>query len=369
MDEDGHWFPIYSTGRDGIDQREWFSRKISNLKDELGYDATDVDVQHASARYNAMEAVFGKKWYLVDDKDMNSAEVLKRLEPENKRYEEWKRRLAEYEAEKTHRLDSLFMQVVTGKEKRDGFQEIGMLDDEHIKQTCKDFCCSYGSNVGMMCNCLDKLHDIGYRSVWCTCSDCGEQFQLWEDPSFSFMIDPDCYTGNGGIGVVMKRVLCRDCRSAVECPVCYELNMPNPAKAEDPEVWNYDFLACVMHAWLNVCWGCTDGFESHRLRYWDERRRSRFPTELGEAYYEMEKELVREYDLDDRELYAQLVQTRAGRAKVNKIRDLLEDAAREHFSSSLDEDWFADRLDTEDPRQMYLPGMEKEGKCKSGALQ
>ena len=52
------------------------------------------------------------------------------------------------------------------------------------------------------------------------------------------------------------------------------------------------------------------------------------------------------------------MKTPEGRAKINKIRDLLYDAAKAHFSSNFDDGWFDDRLDTERTLQMKLPGIE-----------
>ena len=72
----------------------------------------------------------------------------------------------------------------------------------------------------------------------------------------------------------------------------------------------------------------------------------------------MEEDLKRGYGLDGHELYDEIVKTAGGRKKINKIRDLLHEAIVEYFSSNMDESWFDDRLDTDCPGQMTLPGVE-----------
>ena len=45
VDNDGHWIPILSNGHDGIDQDEWYERKIAELKADLGYDVRPAKIQ------------------------------------------------------------------------------------------------------------------------------------------------------------------------------------------------------------------------------------------------------------------------------------------------------------------------------------
>lgn len=363
VDADGHWHPIYSTGCGGIDQDEWFERKINALKSDLGYDITLVEVQHCNAKHQAVEEVFKKKWYEVDANPDDYPEVKKLLEKEEERYTKWLKGREQYRIERTHRLDMMFMQALERTDETERPQEIGMLDDKNIKETCRIFCESYKGNVGMMINCLDKLEKMGY-DVWCTCGDCGEQFQRRDFDTFGCSIDSDSYIGDGGIGVIMKRVLCDECRQEVECPACYHLSLPNSRNDKHNDWINYNLLACVMLEWLGVCWECTDGFEDEHLLRWDQVLKERVRTPLGEEYYTLCEKLENQYGCKDHELYLRLNETRAGKEIVNKIRDLVCEAAREHFGNGINEDWFGYRLDTEDPRQMKMEFGEPENKTK-----
>ena len=361
VDKNGHWHPIYSTGCDGIDQDEWYDRKIKALKAELGYDCSDVETQHWNELHHAVEVVFGKPWYEVTVEGCDSDPRVKKLMEDNDaRYNEFVKQRDAYRLEQTHRLDSMFMEALKRSSEPERPNEIGMIDDEHVKDTCREFCERYSGNVGMMTNCLDKMANMGY-DVWCTCSDCGEQFQCGDFEAFGCSIDNGAYTGDGGIGVIMKRVLCDECRQNAECRNCFELGNPNHNKKDGgASDWaNYDFLACVLHEWIDVCWGCASGFECDHLYYWDKAANQRFRTKLGLEYENIEEDLKREYGLDGHELYEEIVKTPGGRKKINKIRDLLHDAVVEHFSPNMYECecWFDDRLDTDHPGQMKLPGI------------
>lgn len=359
VDEDGHWHPIYSSGSGGIDQDGWYERKINALKGDLGYDVRPVEVQHNEILHNAVKEVFGRKWYEVNVAHESDPRVKKLMEKEDARYDEFLKKRDGYKVERMHRLDGMFMDALERERESERPAEIGLLDDEHIKETCRLFCESYSGNVGMMTNCLDKMSGMGY-GVWCTCSDCGEQFQPYDYETFSSSIDKGAYTGDGGIGVIMKRVLCDECRQNAECRNCFESDNPNRNKKDGgASDWaNYDFLACVIHGWLNVCWRCASAFEDAYLDYWDKSESKRLRTDLGLEYDEIEEDLKREHGLDGHELYEEIVKTPGGRKKINKIRDLLHEAIVEHFSHNMDEYLFDDRLDTDIPGQMKLPGLE-----------
>lgn len=363
VDAEGHWHPIYSTGHDGIDQDEWFERKINALKDELGYACTSVDVQHQEAKHRAVEEVFHKKWFEVSSDPDDYPEVKKLLEKEEHRYAAWISGRDSYRLEKTHRLDAMFMQALERECERDRPSEIGMIDDKHIKETCRIFCESYKGNVGMMTHCLDKMEKMGY-DVWCTCSDCGEQFQRGDYETFGCSVDNDAYTGDGGIGVIMKRVVCDECRAECQCPECWNLTRPNPRSKRRDDWQDYNLLSCVMVEWLDVCNACTDGFENEHLLRWDQVLNERVRTPLGDEYYTLCEKLENQYGCKDHELYLRLNETRAGKEMVNKIRDLVCEAAREYFGNGIDEDWFGYRLDTEDPRQMKMEFGNPENKTK-----
>ena len=362
VDKDGHWYPLYSTGRDGIDCFEWYERKIQDLKNEAGYDVRPARVNHEERVHNAVEKVFGKKWYELDGTPEEDPRVKKITEKDDANYEEFCRRCDEYKEELVHRHDSMFMDAFNREYENERPSEIGLLDDEHIKDTCRIFCERYSCNVGMMTSCLDKMARMGY-DVWCTCSDCGEQFQAYDFENLSCSVDPDAYTGDGGIGVIMKRVLCDECRISSECPSCYGLDLPNERlKGRDP--WeSYGFLACLIHDWLEVCWCCTDGYERECLSTWNEACRRMEDTELGRKFHSLEEKAKEFYEEENgHELYEKMLKTPGGKKRINAMRALLEDSARGYFGdrSHFDghEECFEYRLNTDLPGQMMLPGIE-----------
>lgn len=224
-----------------------------------------------------------------------------------------------------------------------------------------------------MTNCLDKLAGMGY-DAWCTCTDCGEQFQTLDFPNFSSLIDDNCYHGDGGIGVIMGRVLCEDCHGQVECPSCYEPDLPNPRDKDQDRQWrNYDFLACLIHDWIGVCWGCASGFEDDKIRDWSKECGMLVETELGERYVAEEEQLKKAYDLDGHKLYEVLKLTNKGKRKINELRDMLEDAMRSYFVKDDYDDVcesLPDRYEVEpepekDDRQQELPlGMDSDNQKK-----
>ena len=357
VDIEGHWRPIFSTGRRGIDQYEWYKEKIDALKAELGYDSRSADIQHSEAQWKAVREVFGDKWYEQDVDHENDPRVKKAMKVEDARYKEFCRERHELDILRRARLDNLFMQALERETESERPTEVGLIDDEHIKETCRVFCESYKGNVGMMANCLDKMAVMGY-DPWCTCTDCGEQFQCHDYDSFGCSIDEGCYHGDGGIGVIMGRILCDRCHEKVACPGCCELDIPNPYRKDGKNDYDsYDFLACVLLDWLGVCWGCASGFEDGELKYWDDTLHERCNTALGAEFYAMAEKLEEEYGLDGHELNQELKKTLSGKRKLNEIRNLLADAVERHFGDALDESWFTDRFDVDDPRQMKLPGI------------
>lgn len=358
VDKDGHWHPIYSTGINGIDLKEWYKRKIDALKAECGYDVRPAKVQLDEAIHKAIGKVFGKKWYEVEGDPFGDERVEKLVKDDRRKYREFVTLRDGYRLERMHRLDAMFMQVVCGEMERDRFEEVGLIDKDHVKETCKAFCERYGGNVGLMTRVLDEMAELGY-DVWCTCTDCGEQFQRYRFETFVDSLDRGSYVGDGGVGVIMKRVLCDACRDNVECLNCFELDIPNPRSSDGgtSEWTNYDFLACVLHEWIGVCWGCANGFEAYSLSSWDDARRQRVRTDLGAKYERIEEGLKLGHVLEGHALYEQVVKTKSGRAMINRTRDLLQDAVASYFSS-LDEELLNDRLDEHPAVQAVLPGME-----------
>ena len=363
VDKDGHWHPIFSTGCGGIDDGGWFSEKIDQLKEEFGYDCRDPRAQYNEKVYNAIKEVFGEEWYEIeDDIDFrNDPRVVEKTKADKELLEEYFRRKEQYSVERTHRLDSEFMRALERDSEEDRPNEVGLLDDEHIKETCALFCSNYKGNVGFMAHVLDGMVKLKYNP-WCTCSDCGEQFQLSDYECFSHMVDSDSYHGDGGIGVIMTRIQCSNCIGITQCPKCGENDLPNTSRPDGgkSDFCNYDFLASILYEWLEVCWGCSSGFECDHLQKWNEDMHLRVNTPLGDKFYETEEDLKDKYrEVKGHELYEKMLLDVEGRKTINKIRDMLEKDVREEFEPSIGDEWFSDRICEKVPEQEELITEEK----------
>ena len=253
------------------------------------------------------------------------------------------------------------MQAFYRESEDDRPEEVGLLDDKHAKDTCGRFCDMYNENVGFMARVLDGVEKCGYEA-WATCTDCGEQFHSCFD-SFSGHIDTNAYTGDGGIGVIMKRIMCEDCMNTSECPCCNEFDLPNKNAKDSGEkdYQNYDLFASVMVDWLGICWGCADGFFREYCENWDENAHMWVRIPLGEKFDEIHEDAKKKFGEDGYELYKLMHNTREGRKMINQIRDLFEKPAREYdeFKSrmDLDDTWLKERLDESTPEQFELPGI------------
>lgn len=355
---DGHWVPIYSSGCDGIDDGGWYDKKIDQLKAELGYDIRHPEVQLHEAQRKAVEAVFGEEWYMLEGTGFfDDPRVKEMTKKDDERYAEFCRRKKEYLEERTHRLDDAFMESLKREREDERPAEVGLLDKGHVKETCRAFCDAYERNVGMMTHVLDKLEEMGY-DVWCTCTDCKEQFQSMEVDTFRCCIDDDAYKGDGGIGVIMTRVLCDDCREATSCPVCRDYDLPNPNKPDhgEKDMEMYDFLASVMYDWIGVCWGCSDGYLRDELEIYSasEGKWVWRKSSAGEKFEEIEESLKEHYQLEGHELYDEMKKTLAGRKRINDIRDLLQDSVAKHFEEEGYDPDCTSRLDVYEPEQQEL---------------
>ena len=172
----------------------------------------------------------------------------------------------------------------------------------------------------------------------------------------------------------MGRVLCEDCHREVECPSCNDLDLPNLRDKDQDRQWEpYDFLACLIHDWIGVCWGCASGFEDGSIRVWDDKCKMRVETELGERYVAEEEWLKKVYDLEGHELYEVMRQTNKGRRRINELRDMLEDSMRSYFGKDDYADvceFLPDRYEVEpepgkDDRQQELPlGLDHDNQKK-----
>lgn len=219
VSDEGHWMPIFSTGRNGLDVNAEYSARYRRLK---------------------TDGTFGRK-------------------------------LAELNAWKTDELDEIFMDQVEYQrhrdpdvppwryhgEARDRWTEYD-LGDGKLKETCRRFCDEHGGNAAVMCRVLDVLSEMKY-DVWCTCSDCGEQFRPEYEGELSDLVDDDAYHGDGGVGLVYTRVLCHQCRELTRCPKCGRQSVPNP-RAGDAGHVNYTFRQRIVMELGGVCDYCADGF-------------------------------------------------------------------------------------------------------------
>lgn len=360
VDADGHWHPLYSTGTAGIDDGVWFERQVFDLKQSLGYDIRDAEVQYAEKVHDAILEVFGKKWYEIEGVcPEEDTRVIEKTKEEKKKLDTFRSEREKLLVERQKRLDQNFMMAFERSMEDDRPSEIGLLDNAHLKETCALFCANYKGNVGFMAHVLDKLATFGY-APWCTCSDCGGQFRLCEYEKFGHLIDPDAYHGDGGIGVIMTRIQCETCRSETTCAVCCEPSLPNTRSPDGgkSDFGNYGLLASVLYEWLEVCWGCASGFECDHLREWREDIHQRVETPLGEKFYEIEEDMKEKYrEEKGHDLYEKMLLDVEGRKTINKIRDMLEKDAREEFEPSIGDEWFSGRICEKAPEQYDLPGM------------
>lgn len=358
VDKDGHWHPIVSTGRKGIDDCGWYDKKIGQLKSELGYDVTPAKCQFDEALRLAVKKVFGEDWYMKSDDDgafnsmFEDPRVKELTKKDGERYAEFCKNRDEYRIELEHRLDFNFMEAMKRDFEDERPQEIGLMDSENAKETCRLFCDKYSRNVGFFAHVMDKLANMGYET-WFTCTDCGKQFQAYE---YKCNMDNNAYHGDGGIGVIMTRILCDDCMDEVRCGACGDPDLPNlNSKDKGESDWrNYDFMACFLHDWLNVCWGCADGYGREYLEYYSHGLGRWVETELGEKVVEIVERLESRYEMEGHELYKEMLKTEYGLKKINELRDMLEKTVREHFDNLVDCDWFEDRKSIEKAEQGTL---------------
>ena len=372
VDEEGVWHPIYSTGRYGIDDKGWYDRKIENLKNELGYDSTSADVQYREKVHEAIKEVFCKEWYMLSGVDHDKdPRVVEKTKHDKAIYDEYVFRRRQYKEELARRECMLFMQSFDRESEDERPEEVGMLDKDHILETCGNFCKMYEENVGFMCCVLDGMAKLGYEA-YATCTDCGEQFESCFD-TFSGHIDRNAYTGDGGIGVIMKRIMCEDCMNTSECPCCNEYDLPNRNAKDggEKDYQNYDLFASVMVDWIGICWGCADGFFRKYGENWNENEHEWVKTPLGEKFDEIYEDAKKKFGEDGHELYKLMENTIEGRKMINKVRDLFERPVAEYdeFKSrmDLDDTWLKDRLDESVPRQeeLKLTSENKEVKGES----
>jgi len=305
---DGHWDPFHSTGRNGLDCDEQHDADIRKLKESLGFSCgrygrgPNVDDWFSTLRYNAQEEgrrkFYGEKYHDNPDYfDMNATTgsrfvdkyreqvetyVKEKTAKEAAVYAEYKERRKKLDAEWHEDLDAVFMAQVEAQARRppnlhswdyvgparDRWEEYP-LDEERIKASCERFCREYAGTVGVMAGVLDALNERGYE-VWCTCSDCGEQFQLSDYEKFLHLIDENNYHGDGGIGCIFTRIQCEGCRRDTECPKCFEPNLPSVKDVKEGHAYDHwTFQERFVGIWMGVCDCCAYNFLSkEEYRHW-----------------------------------------------------------------------------------------------------
>ena len=329
---DGHWRPLYSSGRDGMDADAWFRGMERGLRESLGY-GPGPETEYAMRRVEAMKRVYGPVLpasQARDGRDPGSGQAfLKEMGVEEDRISRYRKGLAALEAERRDRQDRIFMDVVSGAVGRDGFHEIGPIDPERVKETCRAFCEDYASNAGLVARVLDGMSEAGY-GAWCTCTDCGEQFQP-DSGCFSGCIDPDCYRGNGGVGVVMSRILCDRCQEESRCEACGSLSLPNAHARDGGRARDgMPLAAALLHEWMGICENCADSYGRDLLERWDADARAWVRTGLGRR---LDGILGDESETCG---YHEMESAPGGKARIDAARDLLSESVREWLLPRMD---------------------------------
>lgn len=318
VSKDGHWHPLFSTGYAGMDVDGWLDRRKRELREDLGYSESDLPArQFDDALREAIVSVFGHYVpTLSKDKRVVSA-----VSKERERFDKYMAGIKAIKEEKTRRLDEMFMDVISGEARRDGFQEVGSLDGDSIKETCGKLSSMYKHTVGLLVTTLDMLLDLGYEP-WCKCSDCGEMFTLDYHERFEHLLDTESYVGNGGLGVLFNRILCEKCEECTRCPSCNHMNLPNTRAAD---IWadNFGFLGSLMHDWIGVCDACASNFE-YELTQEAKDRLDEIEGDLSEKFNKRGYELYKEASKDD-----------YGIKLINEFRDLAADVAKKEFGYSV----------------------------------
>ena len=386
--DDGHWDPFHSTGHNGLDLDEWHRERIRNLKQELGFSVgrygagADVEAWYAGVRYNLAEEArkkyYGEKYFdnpEYYDKDAEpgklfvdryrgeiEAYVSSRVAEQSARYTTYRTKEAEIDKEWHERLDEIFMDQIKLQNNRppdlrpqdyhggarDQWEEYP-LGEESVRKSCERFCREYSKTVGVMAGVLDALAERGY-GVWCTCSDCGEQFQLSYYEKFSHLVDENDYHGDGGVGCIFTRIQCEECRQGTECPKCYEPNLPTRQARESGHAYDHwTFHERFIGSWIGVCNCCAwNFFGQDAYKHWNEEIDELEETiDGGKAQLDKYVEAMKESGKSELELETLRNSNRGELAKqwaemINDMRDKMENDVVDHFSDCAD--WASHRI-------------------------
>ena len=156
------------------------------------------------------------------------------------------------------------------------FQEHGISSKEAVTRLCKDLARMY-EDVCVQASVANMLHLAGYDGAGCVCSDCGEFFEttdylydVEDGGGFNYCIDHEAYRGcGGGLAVSFTRIVCDECRSTSECPVCFDMNNPTSKDLKDENYWKeQDFAKKFAYDELGICEFCWERFQhAHDGRY------------------------------------------------------------------------------------------------------
>ena len=170
------------------------------------------------------------------------------------------------------------------------FQEYDVSSKEAVTRLCKDLARMY-EDVGAQASVANMLHLAGYDGAGCVCSDCGEFFEttdylydVEDGGGFSYCIDREAYHGIGGLAVSFTRIVCDECRSSSECPVCCDMNNPTTKDLKDKGYWKeQDFSKKFAYDELGICEFCWERFQYDHDGLWNSASQEWKPSGRRDA--------------------------------------------------------------------------------------
>ena len=170
------------------------------------------------------------------------------------------------------------------------FREYDVSTKEAVTQLCKDLARMY-EDVCVQASVANMLYLAGYDGAGCVCSDCGEFFEttdylydVEDGGGFSYCIDHEAYHGIGGLAVSFTRIVCDECRSTSECPVCCDMNNPTTKDLKDKGYWKeQDFPKKFAYDELGICEFCWERFQYDHDGLWDSASQEWKPSGRRDA--------------------------------------------------------------------------------------
>ena len=170
------------------------------------------------------------------------------------------------------------------------FQEYDVSSKEKVTELCKSLA-TY-RDVCVQASVANMLARAGYDGAGCTCTDCGKFFESSENAyfeddeggGFHNCIDKDAYVGDGGVGVIVTRIVCDDCRYTSECPACCGTHNPTTKDLEDKDYWKeQDFSKKFAYDELGICEFCWERFQYDHDGRWDSASQEWKPSGRRDA--------------------------------------------------------------------------------------